>query len=195
MTKFHTYCTWMLLAVFCFQKTHAQNPDGTVLSDTIKEIVITAKSQQLTSISSHAEKISLSSQRLGYQAKILGNADAFRYIQLLPGVSTNNDYTTGTSIQGCEFSHSVVEMEGATLFYPYHLLGIFSTCNNDHFSNISIEKSIHSSNFANRLGGKIEIQPKKNARKIVRKCRRWVDFFGSIFVYTHFIKMRSYFIG
>lgn len=152
----------MLLAVFCFQKTHAQNPDGTSLSDTIKEIVITAKSQQLTSISSHAEKISLSSQRLGNQAKILGNADAFRYIQLLPGVSTNNDYTTGTSIQGCEFSHSVVEMEGATLFYPYHLLGIFSTCNNDHFSNISIEKSIHSSDFANRLGGKIEIQPKKN---------------------------------
>lgn len=155
----YPYCILLLLAVFCFKTISAQQPDSIALNDTIKELVITAKPPNTTSISKYGEEISFTTQNLNKHAKILGNADAFRYIQLLPGVSINNDYTSGTSVQGCDFSHSIVEMDGATLFYPYHLMGIFSTCNNDHFSRVSLEKSVHSADFANRLGGKISILP------------------------------------
>ena len=155
--RYH-YCILLLLADFCFNIANAQQLDSIALNDTIHEIVITAKNPSTTAISKYGDRISFSAQNLGKQVRILGNADVFRYIQLLPGVATNSDYSTGTSVQGCEFSHSIVEMDGATLFYPYHLMGIFSTCNNDHFSNVSLEKSIHYADFANRLGGKVSIQ-------------------------------------
>lgn len=155
----YLYCILSLLAVFFFTPAKAQQPDSTTLNDTIREIVITAKNPGTTAISGYGEQISLSSRNLNKQVKVLGNADAFRYIQLLPGVATNNDFTTGTAVQGCEFSQSIVEMDGATLFYPYHLMGIFSTCNNDHFATVALEKSIHNAEFANRLGGKINILP------------------------------------
>lgn len=151
----------MLLAVFYFKTAKAEQADSITLNDTIHEIVITAKNPSVTAISKYGEQISISTQNLDKQVKILGSADAFRYIQLLPGIATNNDYSTGTSVQGCEFSHTIVEMDGATLFYPYHLMGIFSICNNDHFSKVALEKSIHNADFANRLGGRISIQAQK----------------------------------
>lgn len=149
----------ILLLFVSFSTVSGQSPDATTLNDTIKEIVVTAKSPSTTSISRYGENVTLLSSNLGKHAKILGTADALKYIQLLPGVKTNNDYTTGTSIQGCEFSHTIVDMAGATLFYPYHLMGIFSSCNSDHFPQVTLEKSTHSASFANRLGGKIALQP------------------------------------
>lgn len=162
--RYHYYIL-SLLAVFCFKTIYAQQPDSIALNDTIKEVIITAKSPGTTAVTKYGEEILLSTQKLSKQVKILGSADVFRYIQLLPGIATNNDFTSGTSVQGCEFSQSIVEMDGATIFYPYHLMGIFSACNNDHFSTVALEKSIHSAEFANRLGGKISIRPQTEIPK------------------------------
>ncbi|MBQ7942204.1 MAG: TonB-dependent receptor [Muribaculaceae bacterium] len=152
-------CILLLFAILLSAGIKAQDTKPTLINDTIQEITVTAKAHNATSISRHGDKISLSTHNLSRQVNILGSADAFKYIQLLPGVKTNSDYTTGTSVQGCDFSHTAIEMDEATLFYPYHLLGIFSACNNDHFSSVSLEKSIHSADFANRLGGKISVMP------------------------------------
>ena len=113
----------------------------------------------MTKIAADGSSIALSTSNIGMQAKILGTADAFRYIKLLPGVQVTNDYTAGISIHGCEYSHTIVDMDGATIFYPYHLLGLFSLCNADHFPSVVVEKSIHTPQFPNRLGGKISILP------------------------------------
>lgn len=128
-----------------------------VISDTIAEIVVTADSPQMTKMKRDGSLFSISTQNIGGQSRILGTADAFRYLQMMSGVATNTDYTAGISVQGCEFSHTIVNMDGATLFYPYHLLGIFSTCNADHFPVLSLEKSLHTASFPNRLGGEITV--------------------------------------
>ena len=58
---------------------------------------------------------------------VLGSSDPVRALQLLPGVATNNDYTSGIRIQGCEASQSLLEMDGAPVFNAAHLLGLFTT--------------------------------------------------------------------
>lgn len=154
--------TLMLIIAVCYFfciSTQAQNTANISLNDTIKEIVIVGNNPQTTSQSKYGESTSISAKNLGKLTQTLGSADALKYIQSLPGVQNNNDYTAGISIQGCEFSQSTVDMEGATIFYPYHFMGIFSACNNNHFPKISIEKSAHSTSFPNKLGGKITLHP------------------------------------
>lgn len=84
---------------------------------------------------------------------VLGSSDPVRALQLLPGVATNNDYTSGIRIQGCEASQSLLEMDGAPVFNAAHLLGLFSTFNASHFRGMALVKNRHDAGFPNRLSG------------------------------------------
>ena len=44
--------------------------------------------------------------------QILGNADPMHYVQMLPGVQTNNEYRSGISIEGCDNQHSAILIDG-----------------------------------------------------------------------------------
>ncbi len=98
---------------------------------------------------------------------VLGSADPLRSLQLLPGVATNNDYTSGIHIQGCAASQSVLNMDGAPIFNASHLLGLFSVFNASHFRGMALVKNRHDAAFSNRLGGEISFYPTDSiARKV-----------------------------
>ena len=82
-----------------------------------------------------------------------------RALQLLPGVSTNNDYSSGVRIQGCDASLNLLELDGAPVFNASHLLGLFSTFNASHFRGMSLVKNRHGADFPNRLGGRLSFHP------------------------------------
>lgn len=98
---------------------------------------------------------------------LLGAADPLRFLQLLPGVSTNNDYTTGIHVQGCSPAHTLPEMDGAPVFNASHLLGLFSVFTASHFRGMSLTKSRHDASFGNFLGGRIAFHPLDSLAKAV----------------------------
>lgn len=93
--------------------------------------------------------------------KIMGNADPVRYIQMLPGVQVNSEYDSGIHIQGCDNTHNYMAVSGAPVYNAGHLLGFFSVFNPEHFSEIEIVKTPRKSSFPNRLGGEINMNPRK----------------------------------
>lgn len=91
--------------------------------------------------------------------KLLGTADPMRYLQTISGVQTNSETTAGIYIQGCDDYHTILTINGAPVYYPNHLLGLFSSFIPAHFQSMNVEKSAHSALFPNRLGGKVELVP------------------------------------
>ena len=89
--------------------------------------------------------------------RLLGAADPVRYAQLLPGVQTNNDFSSGLFIHGCDNAHNYTALDGAPVFNAAHLLGLFSVFNPLHFARMRLEKSAHTAAFPNRLGGRVEL--------------------------------------
>lgn len=89
--------------------------------------------------------------------QILGNADPMHYVQMLPGVQTNNEYRSGISIEGCDNQHSAIMIDGIPIYNVSHLLGFFSTFNSAHFASMSIAKGLVSAASPNRLGGLLEM--------------------------------------
>ena len=96
--------------------------------------------------------------------KILGNANPLHLAQFLPGIQTNSEYDAGIHIQGCESGHNQISISGVPVYNPSHILGLFSTFNSSHFTNVLIEKQspISSGNF---LGGNIEMTPQSQLVK------------------------------
>lgn len=90
---------------------------------------------------------------------VLGSSDPLRNLQLLPGINTNNDYTSGLCIQGCSPSQSRIEVDGAPVFYPSHLLGLFSVFTSSHFRGMSLVKNRHDAASPNQVGGVVTFAP------------------------------------
>lgn len=99
--------------------------------------------------------------------KFLGTSDPMRYLQTISGVQTNSETTAGIYIQGCDDHHTLLTINGAPVYYPNHLFGLFSSFIPAHFKSMSVEKSAHTSVFANRLGGDVPLMPNREYDRII----------------------------
>lgn len=91
--------------------------------------------------------------------KILGNADPMRHAQMLPGVQTNGEYSSGLHVQGCDNQHNIYTLSGVPLYNVNHLLGFFSAFNASHYTTMSLQKSPQTAMADNRLGATLDMQP------------------------------------
>lgn len=94
---------------------------------------------------------------LGKILRVGGEADPLRYVRLMPGIGVGSDYSAGLSVDGTDPSQSLVSVDGAPLFFPYHFGGLFSILNESHFPKVTLRKSIHPVSMPSRLGGYISV--------------------------------------
>lgn len=108
-------------------------------------------------VSKSGNAVVVSIQGMQNMPKFLGTADPMRYLQTLPGVQVNTESSAGIFIQGCEDHHTILSIDGAPVFYPNHLLGLFSSFIPAHFEDMKVETSCHDAAFPNRLGGGVSL--------------------------------------
>lgn len=97
-------------------------------------------------------KLTLDVSKMAGYIQTLGEADPVKYLQMLPGVHATDDYASGFSVEGFNYSQSLVEIDGAPVFFPYHFGGIFSLLNPRYFKNISFRRVFPSLEATPRLG-------------------------------------------
>jgi hypothetical protein len=61
-------------------------------------------------------------------------ADVFRAIQQLPSVTAQNDLSAALIVRGGSPDENLVLLDGAEIYNPFHLMGLFSTFNPDAIS-------------------------------------------------------------
>ncbi|MEO6939568.1 MAG: TonB-dependent receptor [Candidatus Kapaibacterium sp.] len=69
-----------------------------------------------------------------------GEADLFRLLQMLPGVLTASEISSGLYIRGGSPDQNLVLLDGAVLYNPSHFFGFFSTFNSDAIKNVELIK-------------------------------------------------------
>lgn len=118
------------------------------------------------SVVQNAERLTVDAAQIQHMPKFLGTADPIRYLQSLAGVQTNNETTAGVHVHGCDDYQTLVSINDAPVFYPNHLLGLYSTFISPHFHTIEMEQAEHRATMANRIGGWVDFhtfsdQPKR----------------------------------
>ena len=87
--------------------------------------------------------------------KLFGYTDPMRYLQSLPGISTNSESMGGLHVQGCENYHNQFMLSGVPVYGASHFTGLFSTFNQDHFPDVTF-RNVTNSTF---LGGQLSLEP------------------------------------
>ena len=92
---------------------------------------------------------------------IAGERDILKIIQLLPGVQSGQEGTTGYFVRGGNIDQNLVQLDEATVYNPNHLFGLFSTFNVNAINHVKLIKGGFPAEFGGRLSSILDIQMKE----------------------------------
>ena len=85
------------------------------------------------------------------------SGDVIRVIQMMPGVQTPSEGSTGFSVRGGGIDQNLVLMDGAPLYNSGHFLGFMSMFNGDVVKNAQLYKGDFPANFGGRLSSVLDV--------------------------------------
>lgn len=135
-----------------------ESPDSVVAEqvDELEEIVVTGQSarQRIDNLQIGAERLELT--RLKKVPTIGGERDIIKSLALLPGVRSEGDGGGGFEVRGGNASQNLVLLDGITLYNPAHVMGIFSTFNDQALSQATLFKGPFPATFGGATSSVLE---------------------------------------
>jgi hypothetical protein len=96
---------------------------------------------------------------------VFGEKDLVKTIQLLPGVKSNGEGSTGFSVRGGATDQNLILLDEAPVYNATHLLGFFSTFNSDAIKDATIIKGNSPAQFGGRLSSVLDVKMKEGNNK------------------------------
>lgn len=88
----------------------------------------------------------------------VGLRDPLRTLQLLPGLSANDDLSSGLRIRGSATDENRIILDGISLFNIDHFFGIFSAINPNTLSSVELYKNTYPVRYSGFTGGMVEMK-------------------------------------
>lgn len=94
-----------------------------------------------------------------------GEADIFKALQLLPGVTQATEISTGLYVRGGSADQNLTLVDGVNVYNPAHLGGFASTFNADAVNNITLIKGAFPAEFGGRLSSILDITMREGSKE------------------------------
>jgi hypothetical protein len=133
--------------------------------NTLDEVVISSTVTEKNFKSTEMSVIDIPTKKIKELPVILGEADVLKVIQLLPGVQTGNEGTTGYFVRGGNLDQNLVQLDEATIYNPNHLIGLVSAFNTRAINNVTLIKGGFPSQYGGRLSSILDISMKEGNNK------------------------------
>lgn len=110
--------------------------------DTLQEVTVTSRSalKRINEVQIGVEKVEIAT--LARVPALFGEKDIIKSIQLLPGVKSEGDGSGGYQVRGGTSAQNLILLDGATVYNAGHLMGLFSTFNDEALANASLYKGL-----------------------------------------------------
>jgi hypothetical protein len=88
---------------------------------------------------------------------LFGEVDLLRSLQLLPGVQTAGEGTTGLFVRGGSADQNLVQLDGAPVYNASHFFGVFSVFSPDALKKVDLYKGNMPASFGGRASSLIDV--------------------------------------
>ncbi len=131
----------LILLFSSFLGVFAQN-ETVQQGDTLQEVTVTSRSVQkrVQEVQVGVEKVEIAT--LAKVPALFGEKDIIKSIQLLPGVKSESEASGGYQVRGGTSAQNLILLDGATVYNAGHLMGLFSTFNDDALMGASLYKGL-----------------------------------------------------
>jgi outer membrane receptor for ferrienterochelin and colicin len=96
---------------------------------------------------------------------LLGEVDVLKVLQLLPGVQSGGEGSSGFYVRGGGPDQNLILLDGAPVYNASHLFGFFSVFNADAIKNVELVKGGFPARYGGRLSSVLEINMKEGNQK------------------------------
>ncbi len=129
-------------------------------SITLSEVTITAEEIIRNSENSQMSMIVLPVQQIKNIPALLGEKDVFKTLQLMPGVQSGSEGSSGMYVRGGGPDQNLIILDDAPVYNASHLFGFFSIFNGDALKSIELTKGGFPARYGGRLSSVIEMTMK-----------------------------------
>lgn len=134
-------------------------------SNELTEVVVSSVRNDNNISKSRMSVISIPMKQIRTLPAIGGERDILKIIQLLPGVQSGQEGTTGFYVRGGNTDQNLVQLDEATIYNPNHLFGLFSTFNTNALNSVTLIKGGYPAQYGGRLSSILDITMKEGNKK------------------------------
>lgn len=133
----------------------------------LEEVVITAAKKNSNITELEMGTIQLPMYLIRKVPAFMGEVDIIKAIQLLPGVQSTSEGSSGFSVRGGSIDQNLILLDEATVYNASHFLGFFSVFNNDAIKDVKLFKGDIPASSGGRLSSLLDIRMKEgNLREL-----------------------------
>lgn len=131
----------------------------------LEEVTVTSEGARRNVESSGNGTIELQLDKLDKIPMILGEKDVLRMIQLLPGVKSGGEASSGIYVRGGGPDQNLILLDGVPVYNTQHLFGFFSIFNSDALSNVTLIKGGFPARYGGRASSVLDMRMKEGNMK------------------------------
>ena len=134
-------------------------------SEQLQEVVITGEAVDENVSSIEMSVAELDIQTIKKVPVFAGEVDIIKSIQLLPGVSSVGEGSSGFNVRGGSVGQNLVLLDEAPVYQTSHLFGFFSVFNPDAVKDVKLYKGGIPAKYGGRLSSILDIRMKEGNNK------------------------------
>lgn len=135
--------------------------DGTEL----KAVEITATAEEQMQESTRMGTIDVPIEQIKAMPALLGETDVLKVLQLLPGVQSGAEGSSGLYVRGGGPDQNLLLLDGVPVYNASHLFGFISVFNADAINHVELVKGGFPARYGGRLSSVIDISMKEGNTK------------------------------
>ena len=132
-------------------------------NQTLQQIDVKAEKLRLVELSEQAGHFTFNPSRFS-DLPNFGETDVFRALQLLPGISLQEN-SSRLNVRGSSADQTLVLFDGFTLYNLDHFFGVFSALNPNIVKNIQVYRGGFDSRYGERVSGIVDITGKSGNKQ------------------------------
>ncbi len=125
----------------------------------LEEVVVTA--QEKIEQSPLMSTIDIPMEQIKAIPVLLGEADILKTLQLLPGIQSGTEGSSGIYVRGGGPDQNLILLDGVPVYNVSHLFGFFSVFNADAINKVQVIKGGYPARYGGRLSSVIDISMKE----------------------------------
>ena len=137
----------------------------TMSSSEIDAVTVTASRRQSGIESPQMSMIDIPVEKFIKLPVIFGEADVLKVIQLLPGVQSGTEGSTGIYVRGGGPDQNLFLLDGVPVYNASHLFGFMSVFNPDAVKSVQLYKGGFPARYGERLSSVVDIRMKEGNMK------------------------------
>ncbi len=134
-------------------------------SNSLSEVVVSSSKNNNNVTKARMSVINIPMKQIKTLPAIAGERDILKIVQLLPGVQSGQEGTTGFYVRGGNTDQNLVQLDEATVYNPNHLFGLFSTFNTNAINSVTLIKGGYPAQYGGRLSSILDITMKEGNKK------------------------------